>query len=170
MDPWKHRSKPKTVEGSGLELLESPFTVVPSDISLSEVRDMTSGHCSNRPRACPSSSICAAWPGADHVSSNLVEPAAVERSCHLIRFLGERYEELGHVDYSVQLHERCLGAGLVGCVVRAQHILNHLAASCTSFRACRTLFCPIFVEILDFLELFVCLFWLFWVPLLVAVA
>ena len=47
--------------GSGLGLLELPLTVVPSDISLSEVRDMTSGHCSNRPRVCPSSSIAAAW-------------------------------------------------------------------------------------------------------------
>ena len=47
--------------GSGLGSLELPFTVVPSDISLSSVRDMTSGHCSNRPRVCPSSSIAAAW-------------------------------------------------------------------------------------------------------------
>ena len=47
--------------GSGLGLLELPFTVVWHDCSESEVVDMASGHCSNRPRVCPSSSICAAW-------------------------------------------------------------------------------------------------------------
>ena len=47
--------------GSGLGSLELPFTVDISEKSLLSVRDMTSGHCSNRPRVCPSSSIAAAW-------------------------------------------------------------------------------------------------------------
>ena len=37
--------------GSGLGSLEVPFTVDISDMSLSSVRAMTSGHCSNRSRA-----------------------------------------------------------------------------------------------------------------------
>ena len=45
--------------GSGLGSLEFPLTVDISDTSLSSVRDMTSGHCGNRPRVCPSSSIAA---------------------------------------------------------------------------------------------------------------
>ena len=47
--------------GSGLGLLELPLTIIPSDISLLGVCGMASGHCSNRLRVCPLSSIVAAW-------------------------------------------------------------------------------------------------------------